>query len=169
MNDEFDRMWKEEAAVCFKVCSRHLPGGTEEMHGNLSQDSQCPYQYKNRALLEYEPRSCRSTNLLGPSFNVCLVLLHVIVFFSTGSTAPLGPGLWFFNFIIILQTVGLLGRVISSSQGLYLNSGQQEHGINTCTYQISMPCVGFEPTIAASERAKTVHALDRSAIVTGLL
>jgi hypothetical protein len=30
-----------------------------------------------------------------------------------------------------------------------------------------MPWVGFEPTIAASERAKTVHALDRSAIVTG--
>jgi hypothetical protein len=32
-----------------------------------------------------------------------------------------------------------------------------------------MPCVGFEPTIPASERAKTVHALDRSATVTGSL
>jgi hypothetical protein len=31
-----------------------------------------------------------------------------------------------------------------------------------------MPCVGFEPTIPASERAKTVYALDRSATVTGL-
>jgi hypothetical protein len=30
-----------------------------------------------------------------------------------------------------------------------------------------MPCVGFEPTIPASERAKTVHVLDRSATVTG--
>jgi hypothetical protein len=30
-----------------------------------------------------------------------------------------------------------------------------------------MPCVGFEPTIQASERAKTVHALERSATVTG--
>jgi hypothetical protein len=30
-----------------------------------------------------------------------------------------------------------------------------------------MPCVGFEPTIPASERAKTLHALDRSATVTG--
>jgi hypothetical protein len=29
-----------------------------------------------------------------------------------------------------------------------------------------MPWVGFEPTIPASERAKTVHALDRAAIVT---
>jgi hypothetical protein len=30
-----------------------------------------------------------------------------------------------------------------------------------------MPWVGFEYTIPASERAKTVHALDRSATVTG--
>jgi hypothetical protein len=28
--------------------------------------------------------------------------------------------------------------------------------------------VGFEPTIRASERAKTVYALDRSATVTGI-
>jgi hypothetical protein len=31
-----------------------------------------------------------------------------------------------------------------------------------------MPCVGFELPIPASERAKIVHALDRSATVTGL-
>jgi hypothetical protein len=30
-----------------------------------------------------------------------------------------------------------------------------------------MPWVRFEPTIPASERAKTVHALNRSATVTG--
>jgi hypothetical protein len=30
-----------------------------------------------------------------------------------------------------------------------------------------MPYVGFEPTILGSERAKTVHALDRAAAVTG--
>jgi hypothetical protein len=63
-----------------------------------------------------------------------------------------------FSFMVILQTVGLLGRVISSSQGLYLNTGQHKHRINTYTHQTSMPCVGFEPTIPASERAKTVHA-----------
>jgi hypothetical protein len=31
-----------------------------------------------------------------------------------------------------------------------------------------MTFVGFEHTVPASERAKTVHALDRSATVTGL-
>jgi hypothetical protein len=35
------------------------------------------------------------------------------------------------------------------------------------THQTSIPCVGFEPTIPASERAKTVHALERSVTVTG--
>jgi hypothetical protein len=33
--------------------------------------------------------------------------------------------------------------------------------------QTSMPCVGFEPMIPASKRVKIVHALDRSATVTG--
>jgi hypothetical protein len=31
-----------------------------------------------------------------------------------------------------------------------------------------MPWVGFEHTVPASERVKTVHALDRSATVTGI-
>jgi hypothetical protein len=67
------------------------------------------------------------------------------------------------------QTVGLLGRVIRPSQGPYLNSGQHKHRINAYTHQTSMPWVGFEPTIPASERAKIVHALDRKATVTGLI
>jgi hypothetical protein len=63
------------------------------------------------------------------------------------------------------QTVGLLGRVISSSQGLYLNTGQHKHRINAYTHRTSMPWVGFKPTIPASEREKTVYALDLSATV----
>jgi hypothetical protein len=69
--------------------------------------------------------------------------------------------------MIILQTVGLLGRVINSSQGLYLNAGWHKHRINEYTHQTSMPWVGFVATIPESERVKTVHALDRSATVTG--
>jgi hypothetical protein len=65
------------------------------------------------------------------------------------------------------QTVGLFEWVISSSQGLYLNTGQHKHRINAYTHQTSMPWVGFEPTIPASERAKAVHAWDRAAAVTG--
>jgi hypothetical protein len=39
-------------------------------------------------------------------------------FFLTSSTALVGLGL-FFSFLIYSQSVGLLGQVISSSQGLY--------------------------------------------------
>jgi hypothetical protein len=65
------------------------------------------------------------------------------------------------------QTVGLLGRVISQPQGLYLYIEQHKHRINAYTHQASMPWVGFEPTIQASERANTVHALHRAASMTG--
>jgi hypothetical protein len=56
----------------------------------------------------------------------------------------------------------------SCAQGLYLNAGQHKHRINTYTHQTFMPWPGFEPTIPASERAKTVHALDRAVTVTRL-
>jgi hypothetical protein len=42
-----------------------------------------------------------------------------------------------------------------------------KHRTNTYTHQTSMPYMGFEPTVPASERTKTLHALDRSATVTG--
>jgi hypothetical protein len=65
------------------------------------------------------------------------------------------------QFLNVRHSVRLLGRVISPSQGHYLTQTQNKHK------QTSMPGVGFEPTIAASERAKTVHALDRAATVIG--
>jgi hypothetical protein len=65
--------------------------------------------------------------------------------------------------VAFLQTVGLLGRVISSSQDLYLNTGQHRHKINTYTHQAPMT------TIPASVRAKTVHASERWATVTGYI
>jgi hypothetical protein len=83
-----------------------------------------------------------------------------------GACSDFGAWGWFLSFLIILQTVGLLERVLSSSQGLYLYTGQHKHR-KTHTHQTSMPWVGFEPTIPVSERAKTVYALDRSVTVTG--
>jgi hypothetical protein len=65
------------------------------------------------------------------------------------------------QFLDLRHSVGLLGRVVSPSQGLYLTQTQNKHK------QTSMPRVVFEPTIPAFERAKTVHALDRAATVIG--
>jgi hypothetical protein len=65
------------------------------------------------------------------------------------------------QFLNLRHSVGLLGRVISPSQGRYLTQTQNEDR------QTSMPRVGFEPTIPVFVRAKTVHALDRAATVIG--
>jgi hypothetical protein len=48
----------------------------------------------------------------------------------------------------------------------YRTTQTQNKRACTHTHKPSMPEVGFEPTTTASEQAKTIHALDRSAIVT---
>jgi hypothetical protein len=92
-------------------------------------------------------------------------------FFLWRYSPNLGHGLppwnspFHFGLLDIRHSVGHLGQVISSSQGLYLYTN-----IEKCTHtqhQTSMPWIGFEPTIPASERAKTVHALDCSATMMG--
>jgi hypothetical protein len=66
------------------------------------------------------------------------------------------------QFLNLRRSVELFGRVISPSQGRYLTQTQNKHK------QTSMLRVGFEPTIPAFERAKTVHGLDRAATVIGV-
>jgi hypothetical protein len=58
-------------------------------------------------------------------------------------------------------SVGLLGRGISPSEGLFLTQSQNKRS------QTHIPWVGFELTIPAFERAKTCHALDHAATVIG--
>jgi hypothetical protein len=70
----------------------------------------------------------------------------------------------FFIFLIYTQSVGLLERGISPSQGRYLHPEQHKYRINA---QLSMSQMGFKPTIPVFEWAKTVHALDRAATVIG--
>jgi hypothetical protein len=89
------------------------------------------------------------------------------LFFFNGSSSPLrAQASYSVPWSFFPQTVGHLGRVISPSQGRYLNIGQHKHRINAYTHQTSVPWVGFETTIPTPERAKTVHALDRAATVT---
>jgi ABC-type transport system involved in multi-copper enzyme maturation permease subunit len=61
----------------------------------------------------------------------CLFAFVVLVVIRQWFYSPLlGPNL-FFSFIIFFpQTIGLLGQVISQSQGRYLYKGQQKHRIN---------------------------------------
>jgi hypothetical protein len=97
------------------------------------------------------------------------VLLMIFRFVSMALAAHSRP--WFLIQFRnhISETIGLLGQVISSSQGRCLDVGQHKYRINAYTHQTYMHWVGFERTIPASEWAKTVHALDLSATVVGMI
>jgi hypothetical protein len=69
-------------------------------------------------------------------FLFSFILIHSIFFLLfLSSCSHFGAQGWLFSFMIILQTVGLLGRVISSLYGPYTH---------THTHQTSMPYGGFE-------------------------
>jgi hypothetical protein len=56
------------------------------------------------------------------------------------------------SFVIFLtQTVGLLGRVISPSQGRYLNKGQHKHTINGHNIHSLSGIRTHDPSVRASE------------------
>jgi hypothetical protein len=69
-----------------------------------------------------------------------------------------------FSFLIFRQSVELLGRGISLSQGRYLHRTTQTRNKRGQTF---MPRLAFEPTTPVFEWAKPVHALDRAATVIG--
>jgi hypothetical protein len=61
-------------------------------------------------------------------------------FFISIPLTPYSYGVEVFIFLwIYTQSVGLLGRVIGPSQGLYLNTVQRKHRINTHTHKTSIP------------------------------
>jgi hypothetical protein len=77
-----------------------------------------------------------------------------------------------FSFSLDLYTIGRApwtsDRSVARPLPKYRKPGSQKNA-HTHTHQTSMPEVRFEPTIKASERAKTGHASDRWATVTGEL
>jgi hypothetical protein len=73
----------------------------------------------------------------------------------------LGP---FFSFLI-LYTVG---RTPWAEDQPIIKPLPTHKTTQTQKRQISMPRIGFEPTIPAFGRVKTVHALDRRATVIGV-
>jgi hypothetical protein len=87
------------------------------------------------------------------NFLICLqyiILFHFIHQWHYSSLS--GPGI-FFSFVIFLtQTVGLVERVISPSQGHYLHAGQHKHGINAHTNIYALSGIRtHDPRVRASE------------------
>jgi hypothetical protein len=69
------------------------------------------------------------------------------------------------NIIGSAATTGLLYKPQMIDDGDCGETGGMKTGRGNT--QISMPRVGFEPTIPVFERPKTIHALDRAATVIG--
>jgi hypothetical protein len=62
------------------------------------------------------------------------------------------PGLFFSFLIFFIHTAGLLGRVISPSQGRYLHTGQHKHRINAHRHtHASSGIRTHDPRVRASE------------------
>jgi hypothetical protein len=67
-------------------------------------------------------------------FSSLICIAVILSFIHQWLYSPLlGPGLFFSYVIFFTQTVELLGRVISPSQGRYVHAGQHKHRINTHT------------------------------------
>jgi hypothetical protein len=79
-------------------------------------------------------------------------------FFYHGSTAPVGQGLPILEISRSHSDSHTLGR----TPLVEWSSRRRDLYLTTHNRQISIPPVGFEPAIAASERPQT-HALDRAA------
>jgi hypothetical protein len=114
----------------------------------LPSGKQPPYSvYERLDGPRSRPGRCGEENNLFPLFGIksgplgrqvrspVSIPIEQLFFFPPMALQPLlGPGLFFSSVIIFfIQTVGLLGRVISPSQGRYLHAGQHKHRINAYT------------------------------------
>jgi hypothetical protein len=102
---------------------------------------------------------CRKCNAIADISLTFIATVTILFFFSMAFPAHSGPWplIQFCNHFS--QTVGLLGQVISSSQGRYLNTGQ--HRIKAYTPRTSIPRVGLESTIPSFERVRPRGYCDR--------
>jgi hypothetical protein len=90
----------------------------------------------------------------------CYIYLSLSLFYSCYSHLKYRASVKRFvslQFLNLRVSVGLLGQGNSPSKGYYLT--QTEYT------QISMPSVGFEPTIPVFERTKIFHTSDHAATV----
>jgi hypothetical protein len=89
---------------------------------------------------------------------------EMYVYLSMALQTFVGPWPLFQFLDLFTQSVGLLGRGISPSQGRYLHTGKHKQNKRT---QTSMPQLRLETTTPMFERTKPVHAFDRAATVIG--
>jgi hypothetical protein len=159
--------------VIFQVTSTNLPS---------TADYNCEFQVRSIASILFASSFAKciislETNGSYPKRVLILGRLNLQVLqplgtpfsFSLSCCSHFGTGhpwnsLFHFSFLILGQSVRLLGREISPSQGRYLHRTTQTQNKRR---QKSMPWVRFKPTIPAFEGAKTIHVLNHATKVIG--
>jgi hypothetical protein len=68
-----------------------------------------------------------TSEIMNHTDSLCVCLSVYLSIYGFTALVDLGR---FFSFLIYTQSVGLLGRGISPSQGRYMYTGQHKHGIN---------------------------------------
>jgi hypothetical protein len=88
MNDEFETMWIEDVVACLEVLFGHLPGRTERISNNLSENGPCSSR-------DYETGSsqCMSEHY---RLRICSVELHLRVKYHSTAWKVL-PAACFFS------------------------------------------------------------------------
>jgi hypothetical protein len=129
------------------------------LHG---QRNECENHKKYKNELSGQNAEFLYLELDGTYKTIGLQKIHPSIHSSTVLLLDLGS---FFSFLII-YTVNRTPGTGDQPVAKPLSTHRTTQTPNKRT-QTSMPLVGFEPTISAFERAKTVHAFDRAATVIG--
>jgi hypothetical protein len=99
----------------------------------------------------------------------CFICSQVAtIYFISFPLIPYSYGVEVFRFSLDLHTIGRTPWTSDRPVARPLPKYRSTQTQNKHTHQISMPEVGLEPTIIASDRAETVHVLDRLDTVTGV-
>jgi hypothetical protein len=77
--------------------------------------------------------STNNFNIILTNLGISRGSIHSFIHSSMALRTLLDPGLFFSFVIFFTQSVGLLGRGISPSQGRYLHTGEHKHRINAHT------------------------------------
>jgi hypothetical protein len=121
-----------------------VPQGNDPSATSFTRSPTRTTKEVNQCLLGKKPMSnglCYGTVVDKTFYSIFITVTNLLFFFTVVLPAHSGrrPLIQFRNHFS--QTVGLLGRVISPSQGLYLNTGQHKDRINGYT---KYPCLEWD-------------------------
>jgi hypothetical protein len=147
-----------ERVIVLRSSTKHVKWGGQELGRECTVRSNDPYKHCIR-----QTHSTRTRGLFR-IISQCSENIKRSFFFLLLPLWSIGLISQFHDNFTDARTSWTGGQLVARPLPIHRTT---KHRINLYTHQISMPCVGFEPTTPASERAKIVHVSDRSATMKG--